>query len=85
MLIFKPDAQYKTHVWWLIIEILDLFPGAHNFMLKPHCVASYSRFKNLYNRKAARTKSIGVVNSIRHRQQYWNSLYSNTRVVFKVV
>ena len=42
----------------------------------------YSRFKNLCNRKAARTKTTDVVNSIRHTQLHRNSLYSSTRVVF---
>ena len=45
----------------------------------------YSRFKHLCNRKAARTKTTGVVNLISQRQLHRTSLYRNTRVVFKVV
>ena len=49
------------------------------------CDEWYSRFKHLCNRKAARTKTTGAVNLISHGQLCINSLYSSTRVVFKVV
>ena len=45
----------------------------------------YSRFKHLCNRKAAWTKTTGVLNLISHRQLFRISLYSSTRVVFKIV
>ena len=42
----------------------------------------YSRFKYICNRKAARTKTTGVVNLICQRQSlYWTSLYSSIMVV----
>ena len=56
------------------VQILDVF-----------IVLCYSRFKHLCNRKTARTKTTSVVNLISQRQLYWTSLYSSTRVVFKVV
>ena len=46
---------------------------------------TYSIFRHLCNRKAARTKTTDIVNLISQRQLHRNSLYSSTRVVFKVV
>ena len=51
----------------------------------PNTTKLYSRFRHLCNRKAAGTKTTGVVNSISHRQLYRISLHSSTRVVLKVI
>ena len=45
---------------------------------KSKAVIPYSRFRHLCNRKAARTKTTSVVNSISHRQLYRNSFYNST-------
>ena len=87
VLYFCPLHASSVCLWFMVVALswyykpikITIVQLCQHYVWHYSMQQGYSRFRHLCNRKAARTKTTGVVNL------YWTSLYSSTRVVFKVV